>query len=361
MNKKLTPICHALALALCAALTAPSAHADALISSATASITNLRYRLIDLDLTDGITPGLSINGAWISSLYGTGSDGETLGGSGDYTSGVQPFSNDAAVVTSLADGATSTTIGGSELTARSSLYQSNLDKVSTESSNSYSYQGVQNGVWGTVYQNYQNTNDVTSASRSALIGEGRSNPAFTLQVTAHTLLVVEGTFNSSLYLDRSSLVDSTILENSTTGHQVNIEHLGYGHAWSSMNVALTDNETAFNGDGHNGTVSMANWEHGLASTESGFGEDTTALTKTEASSKDWSTHVANLGNDTKTMFMLVGMDAYANYDLRHNVTINDTTFTPDACGTTNLPEPGTYALMGLGLVGMSLVRRRQAA
>ena len=341
MNKKLTPICHALALALCAALTAPSAHADALISSATASITNLRYRLIDLDLTDGITPGLSINGAWIGNLNATGSDGASLSGSGGYRSGVLPFSNNAAVVTSLANGVASTTIGGSELTASSSLYQSNLFKIS---STDISYGPYEPGV------TVSNQSTTTYASSYSIVG---SNPTLKFQVTAHTLLVVEGTYNSSIYVDRSSMVDSTILVNGPMHQETVSSHDGFGNVDSGMSVVLTDSEDTGNEMSAFTKTEFFYDQFGFFDDASGlYDADTAALTKTFASSSDWSTQIANSGNGTKTMFLTASVGAVMFSKLTHVNTIVD---------RTNLPEPGTYALMGLGLVGMSLVRRRQAA
>lgn len=381
-NKQLAR--HALALAI-TAMSASSAWAGDVISTAAASIDNLRYRLIDLDPNDGIAPALSINGIWMGSatswsqlnFFDVGN-----GGAYDRTEKSTPLSyagtlplQGGTATAGLADGTVTSAIGSQQLRMNAQLSTQDLltgHHVDGPIKGS-SYETEQNGQFGTLTYSSTYTKDVAQGYRAGML-TGSTTPGSTpnfldnypkldLQVTAHTLLVVEGTSKVEVTADRSNLVQSVQQSGESTdyvdGHRRMVNVFADGSASALVSASLTDTPGLVSYTEEDGTFSSAVVRMQVNYNESGFfgsSDPSYLLTHSDSHSKDWALQWANLGDADKTVYLslILGTDLMQRFD--STIENFDASFVPG--GVPSIPEPGTCALMGLGLAGMALARRR---
>lgn len=385
---------HALALAIAAA-SSSGAWAGDLISSASASIDNLRYRLIDLDANDGITPALSVNGVWLGSIVSTSLvelANSEYGGAYLQTNqttplsynGVLPMQPSGTATAGLPDGTVASTAGANRLVLNSQLTTQNLlTAAHTDPSYSYTYYTSQDGVNGNRTSTDTHSQDTSTASRTSTLagaapgtdlGNRTSDnfPKLDLKVTPHTLLVLEGTSKLDVYADRSNLLQYVQRANAGLNDDDHI-HSAYvtasGSAQGSVNVTLTDEASLLYSGGDNGSLSTAVLAANLDYNEDGFKTwfevaPKTDITSSISQSKAWTLQVTNLGDADKTMYLQAELNTGLSQNI--NTSTYDTVYTfvpgpaplPEIPSVPGIPEPGTYALMGLGLAGVALVRRR---
>jgi hypothetical protein len=401
MNNTLRTPLNRLALALGLALAAMGAQA-ADLASATASVSNLRYRLIDLDLNDGITPSLSVTG----SLVGTANtsikitpDGVTSLGSpyvilnpddlsASISSGTFSQTGTLELLSSL-PGAKATL--GPTLAASTSLSAAALNDslIKTGSSSSYSGVGVDYTRNDNLLRNYTTTytdfgNAIDTQQSAGVVSKLDQIPAvvdpetgaFTfpidipnLTLSANTLLLIEGTATTGISLDQAGLDIAARLAlgqgalaspdyfNYRATTSSNVELSIYRYATDTLpggSLASQDQGAAFTLN--NSAASDSIYEGGLLA----------PLPANPIDSKDFSLSYANtLSNSVQATLALslyagTSINGYA-YGNSSSTTWGDpiSDVPVVVVPTPGIPEPSTYALMALGLAGIAAVARRR--
>jgi hypothetical protein len=398
----------ALAAALCLLATAHQAVAADAVSAATLSLNNLQYRLIDLDPNDGITPGLVSNSAWSVTSVGTGQPVADLVGPFDGYGGTSFITPTSAPVhepiiggllspsapfnITSSDGGTSFIGTSNGISLNAVLNQNTLltaSATNTEAYNdayAYDYATGQYGQSsGTITTTHTLTTGSQRLSVTSVPGDGSSAtdnplgmPTTQFTLTPNTLLVLQGTASARITADRTAMMATINALPSMDGFY----GAGPGHYESaSVNSAsgavdlgaqilvadsLDINQTFANASG-SGAIFNLGIGYDQYQAYGGSAADATELLQANSVDKDWSIQIANTGNTAKAIYMITTLSVNAQQTLDTTTRISDITFTPNPIDPvipdpgTVIPEPGTYALMGLGLVGIALVRRRQAA
>jgi len=397
-----------LAVALGLALAAVGAQA-ADLATASASVSNLRYRLIDLDPNDGIAASLTVTG----NLTGTASTSikitpDVLVDPYGYTTtpyiATQNPSDVDKSITSTVFGQTGTlelfsTVPGARAALGSTMSTSTslsgaaiADSVLTSSYNrTYNGTAVDYSRGDNLLRNYTQTysssSRTTDAQQTAAIntvlditpevvdpdtGWPTSFPTAIPNITlsAHTLLVIEGTAQLALYQDQIG-IDSAA--RAAWGPMTSI---GSGYYNSSTNANLI---VALGGDGQFGNLTtslpsgaMIGQQHlDSFSLSNGFSQSginayaADGLIKQDVVDiQDFGVSYANLsGSSVQTVFN-ISLSAATNVSGYYNESSYTNTWGEPVSNvpvvtTPGIPEPSTYALMGLGLVGIALASRRQ--
>lgn len=307
---------------LFASLAATASAADGIVASGSASVTGLSYHLIDLDPTDGIAPSITFTGSYVGvgSVTSTWSDspwsfvpvGDSVHTPGDlFSSAPASYASSSGNVT-----------GG---------YSSNSAAINTSLSmtdfNALASAGSEGG-YGVI---------LTAASGMFFgrddhpdypgvwvpLNPGQS--AFTL--SANTALVIDGQWHVNANLDLSQVTPGVFLNAFVTNHV-------------SAGVALQLD------DGKDGVFAYNSI--GLQQSLDGNGPGELVIDRmSDAPDSPFSVQINNTSASSVNGALVLG--AEADYNVRVSV-----------------PEPGTWALMGLGLVATGLVsgrstRRKQRA
>lgn len=380
-------------LSILAAACSQSAIAADPFFSSSVSIGNLRYRLIDLDPNDGIAPGLTISGGnWFGSTtlsqapttpdYGYGLFTPTVSSGAAYAVG--PLGQGSPAATLTPDN--SINLNASSTQASAAITASSLSVKSgsgPDGFGSYGYTtyGINSvtGEYGSFSVSNTSTQYMSSVHRSASVGTVNDDgvqPAV-IQLTANTLLVVEGSATLNMSVDRSNLVGSLVplggvlpgYTPSAPGHYVSVgSQSGGGSASALAAIRIGDSlGGVVSGDFSNSTGSGFSMDRAISYNADGFSRwdpesqsyvDDSAMTFNGAETQEWTLSLANLGAGSKTVYLLANVNLDFDQSVSHTETILDVSFTPLNI-TPAIPEPSSYALMGLGLVGIGLLSRRQ--
>lgn len=382
-------------LSLLAAASLQVAYAADPFFSSTVSIGNLRYRLIDLDTNDGITPGLSIGSAnWSTSatLSQTPTDdgygylyAPTTMGSNTY--GFGPFgTGNASSLTP--DASVGISVSGTQANINTQLMSQDVKSgsaVDSYGNYNHSVYGVNSatGESGRFDVQQTSTKYLSAVSRSTSVGayspsDGDIVQPLTMQLTPNTLLVLEGTSTLSSTVDRSNLLGSIVptagslpgYVPSTAGHFVSTEmQYAYGSVQLNAAVRLADSLQGVSFGGVNGNTSILVADKSFTYNQDGFDLETetgdvihdSSIKLSDTDVKNWTLSLANLGSSEKTVYFAADLLSTVNQQVQHNETIVDVAFTAGSIITPSIPEPSTYALMGLGLAGIALTARRRRA
>jgi hypothetical protein len=325
----LRPVMLACAIALCSHATAQAA-GDPIVAQSTVTLSGLSFQLIDLTPGDGIAPSLSFQTEGIidtsNSVYDEASDSYLPGGP-SYSNSLLPTT---PVNYTTPDGLSTVTSTSTSVTLQSQLPLSQvlppLSPPDGTGTGNYAYQWTGTGTDLVVGAPY--------------VGEYQS---FTLG--AGTGLVLQGTLSTHI------TVDSSAVQNEMEANGYDTWYLeGSGRSSGSFVMAAKANEL-FDIDGNytgsalqqgnNVDLDGARWFW------YGSNEDNTMLNQSE--SHDFEFTVVNFGDSTLTG--VVALQLTANSD----VSVSAERFST----IPTIPEPSTYALMGLGLVGIAAVARRR--
>jgi hypothetical protein len=284
-----------------------SAHAADLYSSA--EISGLTYRLIDLDPNDGIAPSITFNSTIQLST-------NNLDGSESYSGSLLP----TAVLTSTNAGAMASA-SPSSLSAASSLNASEALSQLDPAAGGYQYASVDHAASITSYDLWWTSSTITLSANTAI------------QITG--LASLSGGNNLTSLRDALSALPH-ITSSSVSGFATSTISLSLNKStYESVSDVLTLSKGQFASFAFQGI-----WTDGR--------ED-------PLTSKAFSLYYGN-ASDTEEELSLdlqIASDVFVNV----NADFNDSTNIP----TPTIPEPSTYALMGLGLVGITLASRRRRA
>ncbi len=391
------------AAAALAAHAAPASAQAEVFGQASSTVSNISYRLIDLAPDDGIAPAITWEkGTWAltssrPTSIKTTADGVrylSYGGSGDALVGEQlgdPFTPSDVFSAVSADGNTVYTGSGSTYTVSTVLKQADVASMDASWSNPVKYDAAGQPIPGQYHEATEMRG--ISAGRTSASFEGYQQPGadsynpngIWMTLTPHTLLVVQGTTESSTSLDASFVEQLKASETAPYSQNlgasagVNVNMSGYslnedpqlvplGEFTSSASIGTTvrleraidtGEIKVFYADARGTSSEMFNSTPGTPLEQGPY-----AVNRVH----DWSVQYMNVEDNAAMVSLYVDVFAQVDYDATDLVSIvipappviEAPAFDPSLVDpmTASVPEPGTWALMGLGLVGLALVRRR---
>jgi PEP-CTERM motif len=389
------------ALAACAA--APAAMAADTLGSASVSVNNLTFRLIDLAPNDGVAPTMTIKGGWSMNQMVNAPDTQ-------YEPGavyLNPITNIATLVTPYMGGASASfeapvpggvfTLSNTGLGVKAALTtdafkvhaaEPNVDESAVVfQDETHVIKGVSVSSHAVGVAGVANFMEATQPADSAF--PSSMFQAADIELSANTLLLVEGSVSVGLTLDRSFLESvRQSLQSSMSSDPMQMMSSSLAVRGDVRAMALATFETSAGQDDPSGQIlhgiansSSSNLYSSLEFNDEGFlttsGVDasgsvaTDGLSQSLETTKPFFATMVNATNQAITGKLSFAAEAsvYQTYDLYTEefmgTEVIDISAPPvDIDPGTQppaIPEPSTYLLMGLGLVGMYLVRRGKSA
>ena len=350
-------------------------HAQAQIS-ASASLTGLQFQLFDLNTSDSVTPYANIDGFLESTLYGVQVDGDGWG-----TTSYSALQNGSgSFLATSANGAVS--VGAGTVTSSLQFTAEDINSpFHQQTYDNYSYT-----LWGqevnpetgllTQYQDLHtfrttqvnlDANGAHYTYRSVEDEFGSSYDNFArVTLSPGTLLMVRGLARVDTRADSQSLVDALAragynADEATLGATVSAAHalelMATGETFSD-NVGGTGGATFDNKFSQFNVEANTNFSsRGIA----GLPEDAPLMLREDSTSTEMFAAYENFSDQEVTLNLLYQQNVRVNvqgslYSQSVSRTWGDVVDVPTA---PVIPEPGTWALMGLGLGAVALARRRQ--
>jgi len=334
----LRPASLALAAALCFGSSAQAAD-DPLVAQASVTLSGLSFQLIDLTPGDGIAPSLSFQTQGIidssNMVYAETSDSWLPAG--------PTYSNSLLPSTPLnyvsADSLSSITSTGNSITLQSNLPLSQVLPALTSPD-------------GTGIGDYVNHGLMTGTDLN--LGNPFEGTYQSFTLGAGTGLVLRGTLSNYTSVDRTA-VQSALEANGYDWWSLSIG--GNNAGIFQMAEQFTDNYP----NGYlmkQGNVVELVDDH-FVTYDSTYYDD--GISQSHSASSEFEFTVVNFGDSDLTG--MVALNLMTNSDLNLNATrysiIPPAIGVPEDLYIPAIPEPSTYALMGLGLVGIATVARRR--
>lgn len=322
MTLKLSPAAKRIALASVLAMSTQVAWAQATISSASAHIGNLSYRLVDLDLDDGITPGIEFGpdpkdfyASQISGYFGY----RPVNYAGD---GYEMYANSPFQPSQWYPERNASTLLGYEFGGATATHE--LDRFGLQQKLATAFVTKQELITGQPQWVNPNEGVLPTAGYSEYFA-----PFSQFRLTANTELIIEGSLTQGIEVDPLAFVNDSELRAALTGLR------GHSEITFSVNGGSW-NQNPLAGQPYSNKVDL-DYEIDEA------GNLTTSTVHGSSASLVWSHKVTNATSLTQSGSLQFKFDA-----------------TTTAVGV--VPEPATWAMLfaGLGLMGV-FARRRQAA
>ncbi len=394
-----SPVLRASVVATLVAIAAPCASAADVLGQATASVQGLRYRLIDLDLNDGITPTMTISGGWVAGASpDTSVDSyyfDPLASGNGFMSSrdIHLLGNGGGVSAVSPNGTGSAAVGTNSFSVGAQLTS---EHVVSSGSGPYTNSGYMNYLGDNRYEVYDQTITSTSldgTARSGLLSivpatnvnefdpyDGISPSLITL--SANTLLVMEGTASIDLALSRSAeraaKAGLPATDVSDPLHTITSELSARGRAAAELNLVIVQELGTYAGFGSSMQNQLANFsftdalefagDQGFMSFVSAgeLGELDLVIedveSKTLSSSKDFMMTLSNVtGSEIQATIearLTSEVSQHISTYSAEKVVTDEITIGTNPGGTGAIPEPGTWALFGLGLAGIAVARRK---
>lgn len=313
-----------LLLALAAALPV-CAQADVNVA-ASAQITGLTYSLIDLNTNDGIAPTITFN-----NVVNTSANHQNTYGDGGYASA---YDQTAPFNGLLAETGVNTTLTAESASATSQGYTASAS-VSTNEALAHIDPAQR------YYQPFAVRSDAGIGVNPGLYDDLGQPQSITL--SANTALIITGVANVKGQFDRDAfttqiasmpgLLTSYIAPTSIVGADVSLSLISESYEFNEFGNSIVSNVYG----------SMATLSNGWD--ENNF--DYTRLLSVQFS---------NLTDADTKVILSIQANAHANLEGNLDFTdLNADLFPPI---TPSVPEPGTYLMLGLGLIGIGLARKR---
>jgi len=413
MNSWTHKALYAATLMALAAMSAPSAQA-ADISNVQTTLGNLTYRLVDLNPNDGIAPAILWQSGGLQGTTYSGGDSfpypevriadypNYAYNTGTITTAPSVFNNTGTIALQDPRAGTSGSITGNRLSTQASLNSGLIDaSVSQSGPYSYSYTTSEYNAATNTVDTYNVTNSSTSqSSQGTSFARIESTQAY-LALTPNTMLVIEGDASASGTVSANDAkARGDAFQSQFGGNTTYFSNGIYGAAYGSSSVKLTfDNASLpfelYDSNGNlvvvQPTSSMTNGGSSYAAQSDSYDMSVSATYNSDgqmylggggfvdpsfalvpdangnASFSDgehFSVALTNFTGQSRIAILDLHTFAAANQyqnsnaysatrELISSVPYVDTPVTP------GIPEPSTYALMGLGLAGVALAARRR--
>jgi hypothetical protein len=367
---------HAAALLALAATGVQSAHAADPFISASLQLNGLTFQLIDLDPNDGIAPSFALgpSGSVLASDYVNGAwtgSGEVPITIGYGTNTTTPFTSTTAA------GLSTLKVGTNSLSSNSSLAANNVSHtvsdpfVYTYTDGTGSYQET------TTYENTA-ASTRTDLSVNPYLTSSSYDPntekwvvSFDGTLSAHTLLVVTGQVSQNATVNRSAVlsamgtpVDTYAMAQAYSYVDIKLGAASPGYE-DYFRIWTDDSVDGAGGLSRSSFKSNVSLTYAAGSTPDAVMDDATqALITDNLAQINKSQTFTLVASNTSagSAGMSLGLRAFTGAEISNPLTTTTVVpIDPGSVVTPTIPEPSTYGLMGLGLVGISLVvRRRQA-
>jgi PEP-CTERM motif len=347
-----------LATALVFASAGTSAMAMSSLAGASVTLGGLNLQLIDLDLNDGVTPSLTLTAPiTLNFLDHANSDSQTL---------VEDSYNWDTANRSSTTGMSSFNTAPNGFKASAQIAPSDLLLTTLGPYVNSVDDGTGNVGRSTTIVDSSANSSVNLNARNLGQEDFNANTnqweqRFAGTLSANTALIITGTTTLSLTLDRASL--SGVRLDDTGG---DVEQTLNGSALASASFKLIGGDISKLGSGYNnglgGDVFQSSFETSdsieyLQTEDVALGRGGVLLTEgliNRELIQNFSLVAFNTTGNATDIGMAV--DVYAGASWRNSVATSTQVNLPSTPG---VPEPSTYALMGLGLVGIALASRRQ--
>ncbi|WP_290644619.1 PEP-CTERM sorting domain-containing protein [Aquabacterium sp.] len=292
--------------------------------SASAQLSNLSYRLVDLDPNDGIAPSVTFN-----SIIHVNSGGDAWTDAPGFSNSLLPSS---PLQSSLQDGTAEASSTG--LRVYSSLSSQSLLAQVDPNASGYQYVYL-NAPMPMVYSMGGGTDPMSI------------DPAH-ITLSANTAIVITGVASINGTVNAGTQTD---LLNALAPQGGSTDAALYSKVNAHIGLQLSSLDQDWSSNNNNAlTVSSASSSFMLeAGWDNASGQD-----QTFSAQRDVLVQYANFGTTDKVIDLDVTLSSNA-YTSGYVTLVPALPIDP----VPGIPEPGTYALMGLGLAGIGLAHRRR--